>query len=107
MGVETDAERLTRLVDFGQSITFSPGDTYPNRNDKTAEITAIFDSGYFEITGEETGTDSKTPTITARDIDTADAARNSMVEIGADVYKVVGVERDGTGMTELILEGPK
>ena len=112
MAVETDADTKTMLADFGRLVLFTPGDSYPNRNDDTVEITAIFDTAFFEITGDESDADSKQPKLLARTLDAADAARNSMVEIGADVYKVVGVEADGTadpagGFTVLALEGPK
>ena len=95
------------LADHGQLVTFTPGNTYPDRNDDTVEITVIFDTAFFEIDGDESDADSKQPRILARTLDTADAARNSMVEIGADVYKVVGVEPDGTGISVIALEGPK
>ena len=94
------------LADFGQLVLFTPGNSYPNRNDDTTEIKAIFDTAFFEIAGDESDADSKQPRLLARTLDTLDAARNSMAEIGSEVYKVVGVEADGTGFTVLALEGP-
>lgn len=107
MPVESDNDRAHLLADFGQLVTFSPGETYPNRNNETAEITGIFDKAFFEIVGDLVAADSNQPVIVCRTIDVAGAERNSMVEIGADTYKVVGVEPDGTGITLLLLEGPR
>jgi len=107
MTVESDSDRLAMLADFGQSVTFSPGSTYPDRNSETVDIIAIFDQDYFEVRGIESVSDNSQPALLARTIDTAKAIRNSMIEIDVDVYKVVGVEPDGTGITVLRLEGPK
>jgi len=106
MTVESASDRASVLADFGQVVTFSPGDTFPNRNDSTSDITAIFDNGYFAVALGQTEADNKTPTLLARSADVADAAHKSMIEVGAAVYKVVGVEPDGTGLTVLNLEGP-
>lgn len=100
------------LADFGLVCIFSPGATYPNRNDKTVPIRGIFDNGFFDVLGDEANTASRTPTLLCRTDDVNGAARNSMIEIGGDVYKVVSPEPDGTGddnekgMTLLVLEGP-
>ena len=95
------------LSDFGDNVTFSPGSTYPNRNDETATIRGVFDNEYYEIVGQENPARSSQPTLVCKTSDVADAERNSMIEIGTAVYKVVGVEPDGTGITVLLLEGPR
>jgi len=95
------------LADFGQLVTFTPGTAYPYRSDKTVEITGIFDNGFYAVAGDEADANTRQPTLLCRTADTLGAARNSMVEIGSDVYKVVSPEPDGTGMTLLVLEGPK
>ena len=97
---------MVSSTDFGQLVTFSPGDSYPNRNDATRKINVIFDNGFFEVLGDD-GVDSSSPFCVGVSSDLADAARNSMVEIGNDIYKVVTVQPDGTGITTLILEGPR
>lgn len=100
------------LADFGLLCIFSPGATYPNRNDKSKTIRGIFDNAYIEIVGDEANTASRTPTLICRTDDVNGVKRNSMVEIGGDVYKVVSPEPDGTGadndqgITVLMLEGP-
>lgn len=107
MPVESDAERASLLFEHGQQVTFTPGDAYPNRSNKTVVINAIFDNAYYAVFGDEAGANSRQPTLICRTSDTEDVARNSMVEVGSDVYKVVSPEPDGTGITVLQLEGPK
>lgn len=107
MTVETDTELISMLLDFGDDIIFSPGSTYPSRNDNTATIKGIFDNEYFEIAGQDNPARSSQPTLVCKSSDVNSAERNSMVERGIDVYKVVGVEPDGTGITLLLLEGPR
>ena len=108
MTVESAADRLSMLADFGQLVTFSPGDSFPSRNDKTATITGIFDNEYYQATGEDIGSNSRIPTLMVRTADVANAQRNSMVELSTGAtYKVIRPEDDGTGITVLILEGPK
>ena len=107
MAVETDTELTSLLSDFGDTVTFSPGSTYPNRNDDTVDIKAIFDNAFFEVIGEENPARSSQPSLVCKTSDVSGAERNSMIERGTDRYKVVGVEPDGTGITLLLLEGPR
>lgn len=107
MTVETDTERTSMLADFGEAVIFSPGSTFPNRNDNTATINAIFDNTFFEVIGEEMPANMTKPTVVCKTADVAAAERNSMIERGAEVYKVASAEPDGTGVTLLILEGPR
>jgi len=107
MTVESASDRASMLADFGQSVTFSPGATFPNRNDETAVITGIFDNGFVEVIGDEANSYATRPTLVCRTADVLNAARNSMVEFSDLVYKVAQVQPDGTGITELILEGPQ
>ncbi len=95
------------LADFGETVMFTPSDTYPERNDNSRNITAIFDNEYIE-SGGGLGADQRQPVAVARSIDVADAQRGSMLELestGAK-YRVIRPEPDGTGVTYLILEGP-
>lgn len=107
MTVESANDRATMLADFGSDCTFSPGNTWPHRNDQSAEIKGIFDNEFYELIGETARTRSSQPMLLCRTADTSNAVHNSMLEIGADRYKIVGVEPDGTGITLLLLEGPK
>lgn len=43
------------------------------------------------------------PTLTLRDVDAAEAATDSVVQVAGKTFDVVGVEPDGSGMTALVL----
>jgi hypothetical protein len=107
MSVESAADRATMVADFGEAVVFTPGASYPNRSDKTVEIKGIFDNGFFDVVGDEAGANTRQPSLLCITADTENAARNSMVEIGNDVYKVTSPEPDGNGFSVLMLEGPK
>jgi len=95
------------LADFGELVVFTPGAVYPNRSDKTKTIKGIFDNAYYRVDGEPAGINTRESSLICRTADTEDAARNSMVEVDAGVFKVTNVEPDGTGVTVLVLEGPR
>jgi len=109
MTVETASDRLTMLSDFGESVTFSPGNCWPNRSDQAASITIIFDADYLELTAERQTINSNNPICLARSVDVAGAVRGSVINRTdtAKDYKVVNVEPDGTGITMIELEGPR
>jgi hypothetical protein len=115
MTVESAADRLALLADFAPEdstgdkkvIKFSPGATFPNRNQSTVDVVGIFDNEYLSIAADGPDIDARQPALLCRSADVTDAVNNSMVEIGSAVYKVVGVEPDGTGITALALEGPR
>lgn len=108
MAVETDTERATMLADFGELVTFSPGDVWPNRSDTTASIRVIFDAEYIELPGDRIGINSNALIAQARTSDISGAVRNSVLERSdGKLYKVTAVQDDGTGMTVLELEGPR
>jgi len=95
------------LADFGELVVFTPGAVYPNRSDKTVEIMGIFDNAFYSGDGDPAGANTRQTSLICRTADSVNAARNSMVEVGNDVYKVTSVEPDGTGITVLLLEGPR
>lgn len=107
MTVESDADRATMFADFDAPVLFSPGATWPDQNDKTATINGIFDSEFLEIPGQDMTAESKSLMFIARTIDVAGAVHNSMIEIADQIYKIISVEPDGTGITMLGLEGPR
>ena len=108
MTVETDTDRATMLIDFGELVKFSPGDVWPNRASDTAEIRVIFDAEYVELPGERVGINSDNPIAVGRTTDLEDAVRNSVLERSdGKAYKITSVQPDGTGITMLELEGPR
>ena len=107
MTVDTDADRATMLADFDAPVSFSPGSTWPDQNDKTASINGIFDSNFVEIPGQDMPAESRALFFIGRSIDLVNAVHNSMIESAGRIYKVISVEPDGTGITMLGLEGPR
>ena len=99
MTVETDIERRAMLRDFGQSSTYTPA------GGPAVEITVLFDREYLGV--DATGgvvVESIHPTILALTSDVPNAAHGESLVIGPEVYYIVGVQADGQGMTQLILE---
>lgn len=96
------------LADFGELVTFSPGDVWPNISDDTIDITVIFDYDYVELPGDRVAISSDNPVALGRSTDLAGAVRNSMLQrLDGSQYKVASVQPDGTGFTLLELEGPR
>lgn len=94
MTVESAADRLSFLSDFGQTVVHSGGN-----------FTAIFDKEFIEVDpDQERGIASNMPILTCRDSDIAAVTYGDTVTTGGTGYTVQGVEPDGTGMTVLILE---
>ena len=99
MTVETDTERRLMIQDFGQSVTYTPS------GGPSKEITVLFDHEYLGV--DATGgvlVESVHPTILALTSDVPNAAHGESLVIGPEVYYIVGVQPDGQGMTQLILE---
>lgn len=92
MTVEFPSDRLAMLTDFGISVSFTPVGGV-GRN-----IVGIFDNDYTEMRGGE----SSSPLITCRSSDVPDSA-NASVIINAVTYRVMDVQADGTGFTDLVL----
>jgi len=93
---------ITRVL-ADDEVIFTPGNSFPNRSNKTVGLHGIFSEAYFESNGMET----VSPVFTGDTIDLAHAKHtngNSMIEFFGKTYKVVGVEPDGTGKTRLRLQ---
>lgn len=101
MAVETDADRLVYLDDFGVDVQIvglgSPSVTFK----------AIYDGPYQEIdTFESSGLQSVRPEIEARTSDVASLTAGDSLLVGGVSWKFVRAEPDGTGMSVCILEKP-
>ena len=99
MTVETDVERQVMMRDFGESATYTPA------GGPSVDITVLFDHEYLNV--DATGgvvVESVHPTVLARTSDVPNAAHGESLVIGPEVYYIVGVQPDGQGMTQLILE---
>ena len=99
MPVETDADRLIMLADFGQSVT------YTVQGGSAATITAIFDNQYLEVdTGGEVGFAIQQPRLTCRTSDVVNCTEGDTFVISGTTYKSRVVQDDGTGITLISLE---
>ena len=97
MPVETDADRAAFLhpEEFGSPVTWAHagGTSMPN---------AIFDAPYQLALsdGDDAGVEGVEPQIRVRSVDVPPtAAHGDTVTIGIDVFDVVEIKPDGTGMT--------
>ena len=94
MSIETDIERSILLADFGD--TFTKADT--------STFQAIFENAFVEVGGAMRSVESVKPIILCRASDVSDLAHDAVLTKGAVTYHVIGIEPDGTGFTQLILE---
>ena len=96
MTVETDADRLIFIQDFGITVTAIIAL-------QKVTFLAIFDNGYDEIFE----TEGANPSITARDADTGLITNGQEISVpvsGTDTdYTVVNSQPDGTGITTFYL----
>lgn len=87
-----DLSVFLRTEDFGTAAVYSgSGET----------INGILDTEYEEPMGR---VQAYKPVFTCRTSDVASASHGQTLTIGATVYKIRGVEPDGTGITLLKLE---
>lgn len=99
--ISSDQSTFTDTDEFGTTITLSPGETYPFRNDDTRDIACIWEEQFVSVNGIE----AQRPTVSCWTSDLDDVVHGSMVEKDDVQYKVVGIEPDtGLGMTILLLE---
>lgn len=99
MAIETDADRVGLLADFGTDgeYTLAAG--------KCVTITGILDKEFVEVLeGMGRPVASQRHVFEVRTIDVTGAAGGDDLVIGDTTYKVREVEPDGTGFTQLILE---
>lgn len=99
MPVESAADRLAMLVDFGQSVT------YTRQGGSPATITGIFDNDYAEVdAGGMVGFAMQQPRLVVRTSDVSLASEGDTFVISGVTYLSRVVQDDGTGMTFIVLE---
>lgn len=93
MAVETEADRLAMLRDFGVTVTHSGG-----------SFTAIFDRA-FELLQFEgvAGVATTQPRLLARTSDVSALARGTALTVDGVNFKLEEHQPDGTGFTLLLL----
>ena len=99
MAVETAADRLIMLTDFGQTVSYTPS------GGSAGDVKAIVDNDYEAVdVGGSVAFAIQRPRLTARTADVSTAAEGDTVSYGGDNYIVRVVMADGTGITELLIE---
>ncbi len=99
MAVETAADRLIMLTDFGQTVSYTPS------GGSAGDVTAIVDNDYEAVdVGGSVAFAIQRPRLTARTADISSAAEGDTVSYDGNNYIVRVVMADGTGITELLIE---
>lgn len=106
MPAESPADRLSYLSssDFGTTATYTPagGPAVPN-------IAGILNRAHIDsiVSGAEVSTSDTESTFVCRSADLPPAAvggdAGDTLTIGADIYRVIDLQPDGTGMTVVVL----
>jgi hypothetical protein len=90
--METDADRLAMIQSLGgQLITHAQGSFW-----------AIFDREFALLA--DGAVESRQPALTARTSDVEVLAKDTVVHVAGEPYRIKRPEPDGTGMTILILK---
>lgn len=99
MSVESAADRLAMLEDFGVSATFTPA------GGAASTVTGIYDTEY-QAADMGVGADIATldPRFLCRTADVPSVAEGDALTVSGVAYTIRVVMDDGTGMTELVLE---
>lgn len=99
MMVETAADRLILLADFGQDVT------YTVQGGQAATIRAIFDNQFIQVdSGGSVGFAIQQPKLTVRTQDVVNCTEGDTFVVSGTTYISRVVQDDGTGMTEIVLE---
>ena len=97
--VETAADRLAMLIDFGVDIT------YTRQGGSAATIKGIFDNDYNEVdAGGMVGFAIQQPRLVCRTSDLSLASEGDTFVISGTTYLSRVIQDDGTGMTNVVLE---
>lgn len=93
MGVESDADRLNLLNDFGETVEY-------NGN----YLKGIFENPHQEIGIGEMDFSMQEANVVMRSIDASYIAQDDTVTINKVEYLITDLQPDGTGFTTLMLE---
>lgn len=93
MTVETEADRLLMLNDFGSDVSVS-GSTYKG----------IFENPHQEVGIGEVDFSLQEATLVMRASDASGISQDDKLTIGSAEYAVTDIQPDGTGFTTLMLE---
>ncbi len=94
-----DLDSFVNPLDFAGSATYTPVAGSP------VTVTGIYDDQTIEDRGEaEIGERESQPTFECKTSDVPNAGHDDTLVVSGQSHKVVGVDKDGTGVTTLILE---
>ena len=96
MALESEADRLSYLDEFGEAGIYTP------LGGEAKTIQVLHDAVYVEAMEVE----SNTPIAQARTSDLTGTINKGTLVIAAGTFTIINKEPDSTGMTILILEGP-
>ena len=102
MAVESSDDR----ADFLNTSDFGLAGTYTPNGGSASTVNGIFDkpSSSIPLDTGEVDVDSNTPTFLCETSDVASAASGDTLTVSSVGYTVIGVQEDGQGMTNLVLE---
>jgi len=84
---------------------FETDATYTPVGGSAKTVTGIYDDESIEDSGEvEVGERASQSTFDCKTSDVPNAAHDDTLTVGSQAHKVVGVDKDGTGVTTLVLE---
>lgn len=86
-------------AEFAVAAQYTP-ECFSHPGTKTRKVKVLFDASFVNVDGVE----SKYPIATGRDADFADVTHDARLTIDNTLYRVRGIERDGTGLIALVLE---
>jgi hypothetical protein len=91
MFYETDLAAF--FTDFGEAAILQDG----------TEITVIFDAAFSMASPMGVDVESSKPMVTAKSEDVESLSHGSTITIRDTLYMIVGIQPDGTGITNLFL----
>ena len=97
--MSTFKQDLTNDLDiFLNSDEFAVDVTY-----QATTIQGIFDDEFSSAVQGEMGIESTVPQVLVKTSDVPNVAHNEAMTINSVVYKIIGIQPDGTGMTLILL----
>ena len=93
-------------ADFLNTSDFGLAGTYTPNGGSASTVNGIFDkpSSSIPLDTGEVDVDSNTPTFLCETSDVSSAASGDTLTVSSVGYTVIGVQEDGQGMTNLVLE---
>lgn len=93
MPIETDADRLNLLIDWGTAI-------YTPQGGGTSTVSGVFFNAYIE-SSQIAG---RAPVWLGRTIDLPGITTEALLQVEGVEYRVAVIQPDGTGMTRCVLQ---